>query len=69
MVDEHLILNFKNYDGYCSNMHEGGFYIEWLDIDEFIERLKVDEKFRKEWLVYTKKSIRKEKLNKLNRND
>jgi len=55
-MDEHLRMNFENYDEYCRNMHECEFYIEWLNIDEFIERLETDEKFRKEWSIMNEKS-------------
>lgn len=68
-MNEYLRMNFENYDGYCRNMYEGEFYIEWLNVDEFIERLEKDKKFRKEWLVYTKKDIRKKKLQKINESE
>jgi hypothetical protein len=41
VIDSKLLDSFyTEYDGYCMNLHEGGFYVEWLNKEEFFERIK-----------------------------
>ena len=41
VIDRQRLENFYNeYDGYCMNLHEGGFYVEWLNYNEFMNRIK-----------------------------
>ena len=41
VIDSKLLESFyTEYDGYCMNLHEGGFYVEWLNKEEFFERIK-----------------------------
>lgn len=40
-IDFHLLEEFYiEYDGYCMNLYEGGFYVEWLTRDEFMQAIK-----------------------------
>ena len=32
--------SYTEYDDYCRVLHEGGFYVEWLTKEEFMERIK-----------------------------
>lgn len=41
IIDNELMETFYiDYDGYCRILHEGGFYVEWLDKDEFMGSIK-----------------------------
>ena len=41
VIDSKLLESFyTEYDGYCMILHEGGFYVEWLNKEEFFERIK-----------------------------
>jgi hypothetical protein len=41
VIDSNLLESFyTEYDGYCMNLHEGGFYVEWLNKDEFMNSIK-----------------------------
>ena len=41
VIDSKLLESFyTEYDGYCMNLHEGGFYVEWLNKDEFMNSIK-----------------------------
>lgn len=31
---------YNEYDRYCMNLHECGFYVEWLSKDEFMNSIK-----------------------------
>jgi len=66
MIPDNIRLSYKNYDGYVRDMYAGEFYIEHLDITEFIDRLNIDEKFRELWLI-PNKDLRKDKINKINK--
>lgn len=41
VIDSKMLESFyTGYDVYCMNLHEGGFFVEWLSKDEFMKSIK-----------------------------